>query len=386
MKERWKRWLAGGAVALLLKFAWVWGCTPSAPLDDVRLRRDHLLSRVLSPTYADDHALTPGGIYTSEWQLVTLSMTAAALANLAFVMSETREKSLEACATIVERTLAPEIRAFEMSAWGSDPLEDLAGKNGHIGYLGHLGIVLGAHRVLGGDDRYDTLHDALSEAIARRMRASPSWHLETYPGQIYTADNSVGVAALAIWDMLSGASHSDAIAGWVAHTRARLLDPGNGIIVFQVAPEGGPLGRGRGSAAGYNSFYLPFIDAALAAEQRAAVQTHMLVSLPFGGIGVREYLPGVGGGGDVDTGPLLFGVSPSATGFFMAGARHAGDDALLLGLLRTAEIAGFSAPCRSGRCYLLAPLVGDAIVLAMRTATTWDRRYVTAAPAVAGMR
>ncbi len=382
VKQRWKRRLAVCAIALGAKAAWVWRATPASALDGALSRRDHLLSRVLSPTYADDHALTPGGIYASEWQLVTLSMTAAALANLAFAMPETRAEHLAACITIVEQTLHPAIRAFEVTAWDSDPLDDLAGGNGHIGYLGHLGIVLGAHRVLGGDDRYDALHAAVSEAIARRMRASPSWHLETYPGQIYTADNSVGVAALAIWDMLSGQSHADAIAGWVAHTRARLLDPDNGIIVFQVAPDGGPIGRGRGSAAGYNSFYLPFIDAALAAEQRRAVQAHMLVDLPFGGIGVREYLPGIDQGGDVDTGPLLFGVSPSATGFFMAGARHAGDDALLLGLLRTAEIAGFSAPCRNGRCYWLAPLVGDAIVLAMRSATPWDRRYL-ATPTVA---
>jgi hypothetical protein len=366
-------------VALFLaKSLWVAGYAPdgASERDDVLARREHLLARTLSPSYADDNSLTPGGLYASEWQLVTLSMTALALTNIAFEQPETRAEALNACETLVEQTLAPAMRAFEVDAWGSDPLDDLGAPDGHIGYLGHLNLVFGAYRILGGDQRYEAQHRAVSDAIARRMRASPSWHLETYPGRIYTADNSVGVASLALYDIISGRSHADAIAGWVRYTRERLIDPANGIIVFAVNHRGEPLGRGRGSAAGYNSIYLPFIDADLAAEQRDRVMEHMLVDMPFGGMGVREYADGIGLGGDVDTGPLLFGVSPSATGFFIAGARHAGDDALATGLLKTAEMAGFSAPCRTGRCYLLAPLVGDAIVLAARTATRWDERWL----------
>ena len=49
---------------------------------------------------------------------------------------------------------------------------------------------------------------------------------------------------------------------------------------------------------------------------------------------------------------------------------------LLGALLDTAEIAGFTFQWNGERRYLLAPLVGDAIVLAMKTACVWDRRYV----------
>lgn len=362
-----------GTVVLALfvsKALWVW----AAEGDDVATRRDHLLARTLSATYPDDHQLAPGGIYTSEWQLVTLSMTAATLANMAVTDPTTRADAQRACDTLVERILDPRIRAFEITAWGRDPLEDLNTDNGHIGYLGHLDFLLGACRTVGAAADHHALHRSVSEAIARRMAASPSAHLATYPGRIFTADNSVGVAALAIYDELTGASHANEIARWVEHSQNHLLDPQNGIIVFAVSPEGAPLGRGRGSAAGYNSFYLPFIDEALAAEQFERLREHLLVDLPFGAIGIREYSRGIDTGGDVDTGPLLFGVSPSATGFAIAGARHHQDAALEAGLLRTAEIAGFTAPCRRGRCYLLAPLVGDAIVTAMRTATPWPAR------------
>ena len=46
-----------------------------------------------------------------------------------------------------------------------------------------------------------------------------------------------------------------------------------------------------------------------------------------------------------------------------------GDEALVSGLRRTAELFGFSAG--SDRHFLVAPLVGEAIVLAMGTARPW---------------
>ena len=92
---------------------------------------------------------------------------------------------------------------------------------------------------------------------------------------------------------------------------------------------------------------------------------------------LREYPRGVVGSGDVDSGPALFGLSPAGTGFGLAGARHAGDVDAVLGMLRIAEVAGFTVPWRGGRAYLLAPLVGDAAVLAARTATPMDRRFLS---------
>ena len=81
------------------------------------------------------------------------------------------------------------------------------------------------------------------------------------------------------------------------------------------------------------------------------------------------------GQGDVDSGPLVFGTSPAATGFAMAAARSLGDAEWLGGLLSTAEWVGVVTP-GPRRHYLTAPLVGNAIVLAMMTSRPWDDRYV----------
>jgi hypothetical protein len=82
--------------------------------------------------------------------------------------------------------------------------------------------------------------------------------------------------------------------------------------------------------------------------------------------GVREWPRGVSRAGDIDSGPLPLGLSPAATGFAIASARRLNDAWTLQRLLDTAELAGFSLELGGRRRYLLAPLVGDAILLAAR--------------------
>ena len=378
-RKRWRAWGGAALIGLSLKVMWVAACAPTASVDrdDVDARQRHLIGRTLSPSFETDHIVAPGGVYGSEWRLVALSMTAAAVTNLAYLDPGRADGARREVAALVEQTLEPEIRSFEKAMWNRDPLETLHRDRGHMGYLGHLAFMMSAHAMLGGDDRFDAQHRQICDTLARRMRARRSLHVETYPGETYTADNSVGVAALALYDRAHATDHYAAtIADWVSYTRTHLIDDRNGVVVFGVGDDGLPRDQGRGSAAGYNSFYLPFIDASFAAEQRARLRESFVQPMAFGAIGINEYTHGrdAGRGGDVDTGPLFFGVSPSATGFAIAAARHDGDEALATGLLRTAELAGFTVPAPGGHCYALAPLVGDAIVLAMRTATPWPVR------------
>lgn len=72
---------------------------------------------------------------------------------------------------------------------------------------------------------------------------------------------------------------------------------------------------------------------------------------------------------DVDSGPIIFGLSPSGTAFGIGCATYFNDWELRNGLLKTAEIAGHTVVWKGKRHYLLAniALVGEAITLAMRT-------------------
>ena len=370
-----KRWLkllsrTFGAL-LLLKLAWFGACRPEGP-GALLARQRYLVSTL------DRDGRGSGSLIGGEWELVALSMTALATANLAFDHPENREQALRDAAALCRRALEPRVRAFDTRMWGEDALATLEGPNGHIGYLGHLAIALGAYRALGGGDAaLVQQHRAVISALARRMERSASTYLETYPLELWTADNAVVVGALGMSDLVEGEpAHRALLARHVAYTKAHLLDPRTGLVVFRVTPGGEPLGTSRGSGVGWNSLYLPFADRAFAAEQYAALAAKLSRPLLFGA-GILEFPPGVEGVGDVDSGPVLLGVSTSGTGFALAGARWENDDALGARLLHTAELAGFTVWSPAGRRYLLAPLVGDAAVLAARTARPWSSAYST---------
>ena len=378
--------LVGAAmVALLaLKAVWVLALRPDPARllaggegADLAARRAYLVSRLtVDPRVAETMAAPDEGLFRGEWLIGTLSMTSAASTNMAFEDPVLLPRAREDVARLFDRALSPSTRAFDAQRWREDPLESLDGPHGHAGYLGHLALMLAANRLLGGDHRFDALHDRVAAALARRVHAAPSAHLETYPGETYAMDNTVVQAALALHQRAAGGDHRAATARWLDFTRRHLLDPRTGLVSFALDAEGRPTQGPRGSGAGWNSFFLPFVDEAFAAEQFAALEAHLVRDLPFGGAGVREFPAGVAGVGDVDSGPVLFGVSTSGTGFAVAGARHARDARLLGRLLTTAEIVGCTVQWRGQRRYLLVPLVGDAIMLAMKTARPWDRRFL----------
>jgi hypothetical protein len=121
---------------------------------------------------------------------------------------------------------------------------------------------------------------------------------------------------------------------------------------------------------------LPFVDAAFAREQYHRMKKFLWKNVGFGVAGIREFPAGVRGESDIDSGPVLFDLSTSGTGFAMAGALRQNDTVSLQALLRTSELAGFSFQWNGRRRYLTAPLVGDAIMLAMKSASAWDERFL----------
>lgn len=356
------------------KALWMLGFARSGERADLFARRAWLVQRVLADRAGV--ADMPGWIgerFRGEWAIGTYSMLVAALTNLSQLYPETRAENLPLIEGLIEGAMAAPLRAFDTSAWGGDALATLETGQGHAGYLGHLAFMLGAHRFAGGDARYEAKLEGVCAALARRVElAGASAHcIETYPGERYVMDNVVVMAALANADRVLGRRVGGAaVKRWLEQARGPLLDPGTGLLAFEVGLRGERLQGGRGSGAGWDSFYLPFVDAGLAAAQWAEVEKRM-VARRLGFTGVLEFPPGVDGAADVDSGPVILGLSMSGTGFAVAGARHAGNGALVRELLWTAELAGCTVQWDGRRRYLFAPLVGEAIMLAMKSATPW---------------
>jgi hypothetical protein len=276
--------------------------------------------------------------------------------------------------------MSPEIRRYDVIWWGEDAIESLDGSNGHVGYLGHLNLMLGCYFLLGGDDvPMHDLFDQVSAALARRLEQSGSYNAESFPGWTYTADNVVVILSLRLHDLSSAPAYEPLIRAWLSLTRKRLLDPASGMLRYHVSRAGDAAGTARGVLQAWNSMWLPLIDEEFARDQYQRMRRRLLAQSALGNFAaIREYPVGQSGPTDLVSGPLIFGLTPTASGFAMGGAAFWNDQAMLTGLLRTAEVAGFSGSFGGGRQYFLAPLLGDAIILAARTMTRWDSRFLEA--------
>lgn len=351
-------------------------------------RRDYLDSRL--EDIADQ--ANPGGQFGGEWVLVTVSMTAIATANLAFAYPDSVPRARTILARCREVATSRGVRAFDTERWGTDALEDLESDTPHIGYLGHLALVLEAERILGGPT--DARERPVIAALRRRLDRATAPILETYPGERYVADNVVVAAALAMSTVASAhdperAATSATVARFVAWARVHLVDA-HGALVFRTDAKGEAEGPARGSGIAWSSIYLPFVDPSLAEAQARVLRDRYRKSFgPLGGA-VCEYDGCAAGHGDVDSGPVLLGTSPSGSGFALAAAKTLDDEAWLSDLLALDEWVGLTiatgAKNQTKRRFLFAPLVGDAIVLAALTtraphATTsrspWDTRYLS---------
>jgi len=372
-------------VLLCLKLLWFFLMAPSRDENaadtaaDIAMRRAYLVARVANEKFGvRDMPSIIASPYREELAISTLSMTTVALTNLSFRHPEEVGAHREAVRVMLSRMLSSEIRRYDVIWWGEDALDSLDGAKGHVGYLGHLNLMLGCYFLLAGED--EELHELfrkVSATLARRLAQSGSYHAESFPGWIYTADNVVVILSLRLHDLTNAATHADLIQRWLAFTQANLLDRESGMLRYHVSRSGQASGTARGVLQAWSSMWLPLIDEPFGRDQYQRMSRNLLARSTFADFAaIREYPAGRSGPTDLISGPLVWGLSPSATGFAMGGAALWNDRDTLTGLLRTAEIVGSTVSFRGQRWYLFGPLTGDAVVLAARTMTRWDTRFV----------
>jgi len=125
--------------------------------------------------------------------------------------------------------------------------------------------------------------------------------------------------------------------------------------------------RARGSGSALGAYFAAFASPELASSLHLAVKRH-LTRAPLGFGMVREYIQGSDGPGDIDSGPLVAGMSISATGFSLASARVAGDFEHFEAVYRTAYLFGAPTRAQSGVEFVSGGPLGNALMLALMTA------------------
>ncbi|MDB4990697.1 MAG: hypothetical protein JWN04_5875, partial [Myxococcaceae bacterium] len=182
----------------------------------------------------------------------------------------------------------------------------------------------------------------------------------------------IAVCALRRVDQVIDTHRSRLIARWLARVAQR-RDPRTGLIPHQAdATTGVPVVGARGSSQALLQRFWPIVDPSGSARDYQRFR-ELFVDSALGFAGVREYPKGSNGPADVDSGPLLFGLSPSASAVAIGAARAGGDAMLATALMQEADVLGWPWRAHGKRRYFAGLLpIADAFLTWART--TPERR------------
>jgi hypothetical protein len=326
---------------------------------------DRVASRARQGISAGD-VRTGSDHFDAEWALVALQMSATGLRAALRRDPDMRDAWLPALREAGRRCVDERSLAFARRSWGGSFDEQIDSDNGHA-YVGYALLCALAWRDADpeGSRPHHARMDRWTRALATRFDRAPYGMFETFPSVTFPADVASCVAALAMADRVAHThEHRARIERWSRIVRDRYRDRAHGMLCQTVDPRSGLCTSGaRGSGTAIAAYFLTFADASLARTLHDDLSLARRSLLGFSA--VREH--GVDGpsDGDIDSGPVVFGVSVAATGFAIgpAHAFNARDE--LKGYLRTADLFGVA---RRGGGWVAGAVLGDAILFAMLTA------------------
>lgn len=306
--------------------------------------------------------------FDGEWLYGTYSMAAIGFGQCAFNQPEKCDHYLALMEQAIDKLLSDRVRQFDIERWHSDPLETLDSDEGHAAYLGYMNLAMSFHRLLDPESKFAELNNQISQALRRRIKASPTLLLESYPHETYPVDNCAVIASVALNSRANGNPHDPLAGQWAGRCRRKYIDPRSGLLIQSVnGRTGDPHSYPRGSGTTLGLYLLSFMDVYLSGDLYEAVEKQLARNICGFGF-MREYPPGIRGCGDIDSGPVIFGLGFSPTGFAIGGARIHGDEATFRKLYATAHAAGAPLQTVDTLHFVTGASLGDAILFAMLTA------------------
>ncbi len=219
------------------------------------------------------------------------------------------------------------------------------------------------------------------DSIAAAFSSAGTPYLESYPEMSWPSDNVVCIAALRMHDFLYGAKFVPVISEWLLKAKQR-LDPVTGMIPYQSHPfDGIPMEGAHGNSQAVILVFLAEIDPVFASEQYR-LYARTFPAHPLGLWLAREYPKQKRGLGNIDSGPVLFGVGSAATMVAMAPMRVFGDAQAADAVRSSIDALGLPFTMAGKRRYALGMLpVADAFLSWAETVAPYTGR-IAAAPSL----
>jgi hypothetical protein len=304
--------------------------------------------------------------FDAQASIAIYQMTILGLGQIVVEHPETKEQHLPIMREAARRLTDPRLYRYLRNVYADTGLGDALGE-GHA-YLGYVNLALSMLRLVDPQTPLAKLNDRFSLAFAARLRAAPTGLIETYPEETWPPDVAAVAGSVGLYARAVNRPVHELLGDWATRFAKCSIDAKSGFLVQRVESGGcSPVDAPRGSGTAVASYFTSFVDPALSRKLHAALAGQGTASL-LGFSALREYPLGRSGSGDVNSGPVIFGVSVGATGFGIASARLHRDRDLFVGLYRTASLFGMPFDTDEGRGFATGGVLGNALLLAMLTA------------------
>jgi hypothetical protein len=319
----------------------------------------------------------------AEWDFMSRTYFALALANLALREPAQRDRHLADLDAVIDDTLKLE-REHGQLFFLMDYARDgrfIHPRGRSIFEDGEIALMLAARRLVQEKEAY---REPLRERIAfmeESMRAGPVLCAESYPDECWLFCNTVALAAMRCADVLEGTDHGPWFRAWVEKAKEKLIEPKSGLLVSSFDLKGNVQDGPEGSSIWMITHCLQIVDPALAQQQYDLARRQLgrrLLGFGF----AREWPESGMARVDVDSGPVIpvLEASPSSSGLALLGAASFGDTAFLNALRTSLNFGGFPQRGEEGLKYCGSNQVGDAVLLyALAQGPLWaevERRAV----------
>jgi hypothetical protein len=326
--------------------------------------------RFYGPGAQKEHRFHTGSSrFNGEWYFGTFAMTVAGAGQTVSEHPALTNDAADILTLGLDTLFAEPTRRYDTEAWhGSDALTSLdrPGED-HCAYLCYLAFSLGLARIAEPRFAHADHHDQIIAALKRKMLAAPSLLLATYPDEFYPLDNAMFIGALGLHAQATGTDHSELLRAWDAAARARFTDPATGLLYQRTTATGQSVDLARGSGTAFASYALSRALPALSRDLWLSIRKHLYTTvLGFGAI--REFSEKDRGRGDIDSGPVIFGLGVAASGFAIGAARAHGDIEAFRTLYASAHLMGMPVDGDARRNFVAGGPIGQAILFAMMTA------------------
>lgn len=309
-----------------------------------------------------------------EGRIYSFAIPALAYANLGLAHPQDRRR----CADQMQKLLAMLIQCTT---------QDIAPPDGDLlrlrtyqkqgTRLATLNLALACHALVSADPRFNHLHEHLSRLLREGLVELNGQPLASYPEYTWYFDTAMALLSLELWDRAHAASGTQELTSrHLAWRNQFATDP---LTYLPIAHQGGkPRGCDLSMQICLWQQIAPF-------EARRLYDRYVQHFWSDLGLlaGFREWPRSLGMSllGDIDSGPLVLGLGPTASGIGIAAAQAVGDERRkfilareldgvpqLLPLVEPGMRALFGAGARISHRYMTGFLYGDAMLF---YAVTW---------------